>query len=98
MVKKAYTTLYTMSCACYTLHTPYTTRYSEQAMTKAREILFSQGRTVQWCANQLCMDRAELSKILNGHKPLPPRLAERLAALLGVPVTWLDNSRAEVPA
>lgn len=77
------------------LRTDDSQRWTMHTMTRARELLFSQGRTVQWCARQLGMDRAELSKMLNGHKPLPPRLAERLAALLGVPVGWLDNTRAE---
>lgn len=67
-------------------------------MTRARQLINSQGRTVTWCARQLDVDRAELSKMLNGHKPLPVRTADRLAALLGVPVSWLDNTRAEVPA
>lgn len=68
-------------------------------MTNARSLVASQGRTVTWCAAQLDVERAEFSRMLNGRKPMSDDIARRLAALLGVPVAWIQPTEPEaVPA
>lgn len=52
----------------------------------ARRLIRAQGRTVAWVAARLGLERAYLSMMLHGHRPMRRDVAERLALVLGVTV------------
>jgi plasmid maintenance system antidote protein VapI len=64
---------------------------------KLRAVMETQGRRVDWLADQLEVGETHVSKVLNGHAPLAEKFALKAARVLGVPVEMLRaDEHAEV--
>ena len=50
------------------------------------KLLVDQGRQQRWVANQIGIDEATLSKMLDGRRPCSPERAGQIARLLGISV------------
>lgn len=55
-------------------------------MTPARRLIKAQGRSITWVASRVGIERSYFSRMVDGQRPMPSEVADRLAAVLGVPV------------
>ncbi len=66
---------------------------------RIRQVLETQGRSVNWLADVTGYHRVSVSTFLNGHQPIPAKFAESAARVMGVPLEWLrSDQRDEVRA
>lgn len=59
---------------------------TQDTNTPLRRLIRTQGRTITWLAGRAGVERSGLSRMVSGHRPMPPSVAQRVADLLGVPV------------
>lgn len=56
---------------------------------KLEAVIEAQGRTVRWLANRINVHESTLSRMINGVRPLTEEVAEAVAPVLGIPVSFL---------
>lgn len=59
-------------------------------MTLIQAALREQGRSVQWLASKLGVERSYVGRMISGRRPLPDAHARQIATLLGLPLSHIQ--------
>ena len=66
-------------------------RYSSQ---KLDELMVEQGRMNIWLADRLGVHESYISRLRSGERAITEKLANKIALILGVPVSYFEQDRA----
>lgn len=58
---------------------------------RLKEVMRTQGRTVNWLAEITEYDPATVARYMSGAYPISEKFAQRASRALGVPIDWLRD-------